>query len=52
MVTELSKRLVIVEPIVETVLPTFEVLNIWAFLVDKQTVKTEVERDENKRKNK
>lgn len=46
MVTELSKRPMVDEPIVETVIPTVEVLNIWAVPVNEQAEQTKEERKE------
>lgn len=34
MVVTLSERLVIIEPIIDTMIPTVEILNIWAVLMD------------------
>lgn len=52
MVTEFSESPIVGEPIVETIIPTVEVPNIWAVMVDNQAEQTDEDRINNKRKNK
>lgn len=50
MVVELPKSTIVSDPLRKTTIPIIEVPNIWIVPVDKQTVQTEAERVENKRK--
>lgn len=50
MVAELYERQVISEPIIDTMIPTVEIPNIWAEPADVQVKKTKEKRKEKKRK--
>lgn len=52
MVAELSKKLIVADLIIETVIPRVEVPNIQVVLADKQVEQTEKEKGKNKRKKK
>lgn len=52
MVTNLYERLVVAEPVAETVIPTVEVPNIWEDSVDVQVEKTREKMKRKKRKGK
>lgn len=46
MVVKLYERSIINEPVIETVIPTIEVPNIWVELADRQVEEIEEERSE------
>lgn len=50
MAIELSERPMVAKPIVDTVIPTVKVLNIWVVPIDEQDEQTEEERKEKKKK--